>query len=89
MRHYYVYLSPPRGRMKIHNTINMCEQKCISEQYSNCANLLKREIEGILKNVHVYLEKSHFKSLWSNRSRIQINTAYCIYQIKINKQPKI
>ena len=42
--------------MKIHNTINMCEQKCISEQYSNRANLLKREIEGILKNVHVYLE---------------------------------
>ena len=53
--------------MKIQNTINMCEQKCISEQYSNRANLLKREIEGILKNVHVYLENSHFKSLWSNR----------------------
>jgi len=26
----------------------MCEQKCISEHYSNRANLLKREIEGIL-----------------------------------------
>ena len=39
----------------------------MSEQYSNRANLLKREIEGILKNVHVYLENSHFKSLWSNR----------------------
>jgi len=45
--------------MSIHNTINMCEQKCISEQYSDRANLLKRGIEGILKN-------SHFKSLWSN-----------------------
>ena len=53
--------------MKIHNTINMCEQKCIREQYSNRANLLKRGIEGILKNVHVYLENSHLKSLWSNR----------------------
>ena len=53
--------------MKIHNTINMCEQKCMSEQYSNRANLLKRKIEGILKNVHVYLENSHFRSLWSNR----------------------
>ena len=53
--------------MKIHTTINMCEQKCISEQYSNRANWFKREIEGILKNVHVYLENSHFKSLWSNR----------------------
>ena len=50
--------------MKIHNTIHMCEQKCISDQYSNRANLLQREIEGILKNVHVYLENSHFKSLW-------------------------
>ena len=38
--------------MKIHNTINMCEQKCISEQYSNRANLLKREIQGILKNLY-------------------------------------
>ena len=54
-----IYLSPPRVRMKIHNTINMCEQKYISEQYSNRANVLKREIEGILKNVHVYLENSH------------------------------
>jgi len=31
----------------------MCEQKCISEQYSNRANLLKREIEGILKNLYI------------------------------------
>ena len=36
----FIYVSPPRGRMNIHNTINMCEQKCISEQYSNRAKLL-------------------------------------------------
>ena len=50
---YLFYLSPPRGRMKIDTTIHMCEQKCISEQYSNRANLLKREIEGILKNLYI------------------------------------
>jgi len=30
----FIYLSPPLGR------INMCEQKCISEQYSDRANVL-------------------------------------------------
>jgi len=35
----FIYLSPPRGRMNIHNTINMCEQRCITEQYSNRTNL--------------------------------------------------
>ena len=25
----FIYLSPSRGRMNIHNTIDMCEQKCI------------------------------------------------------------
>jgi len=33
--------------MNIQNTINMCEQKCISERYSNRANLLKREFVAI------------------------------------------
>jgi len=30
---FIIYLSPPQGRMNIHTTINMCEQKYISEQY--------------------------------------------------------
>jgi len=39
--------------MNIHNTINMCEQKYIRDQYSNRANLLKRENGEMLKNLYI------------------------------------
>ena len=43
--------------MNIHNTINMCEQKCIREQYSNHANLLYIRISQI---VNISIRSSSF-----------------------------